>query len=252
MTDRLLPLLPLHKTYVEVFGGAASLLFAKPQSKVEVYNDLNSDVVDFFRIFHDLADLKQLRRKLFYTPWSRELYKEFQRNWHLQEDRVERIYRWFVVQRMSYSGMGAAVGTCFKRKRNVAAYFRWTCDNLDIFVDRLRHVQIENESWEVILERYDGTDTLFYLDPPYVPETRVAPDMYKHEMSLPEHKQLLEAIAKLKGAVALSGYPNPYYDSLQWKRTDIDTFSQTSLGHNTDARRVESVWTNYEIQPQLF
>ena len=105
MTDRLLPLFPPHHCYVEVFGGGASMLFAKPKSKVEVYNDLNSDVVNFFRIFHDRAGLKQLRRKLFYTPWSRELYKEFQKNWHLQEDRVERIYRWFVVQRMSFSAV---------------------------------------------------------------------------------------------------------------------------------------------------
>ena len=102
-TQHLLPLIPEHKCYCEVFGGGASLLFAKPPSKVEVYNDIDGDVVAFFRLFHDPVAFKEFKRKCHYTPYSRQLYKEYQQTWREQTDPTERIYRWFVITRMSFN-----------------------------------------------------------------------------------------------------------------------------------------------------
>ena len=101
-TQHLLPLIPEHHCYCEVFGGGASLLFAKPPSKVEVYNDLDGDVVAFFRLFHDPEAMKEFKRKCHYTPYSREEYKHFQQTWR-ESQGVERIYRWFMITRMSFN-----------------------------------------------------------------------------------------------------------------------------------------------------
>ena len=81
MVAKLLPLLPSHKCYCEPFGGSGALLFGKPQSSVEVYNDLDSDVVAFYRIFHDKKKMERLQWKCEHTFYSRELYLEFQRTW---------------------------------------------------------------------------------------------------------------------------------------------------------------------------
>ena len=72
LVKKLLPLIPPHEVYVEVFGGAANLLFNKPPSKVEVYNDINSELVNFFRVLRDDVKWKILQEKLLLTPYSRE------------------------------------------------------------------------------------------------------------------------------------------------------------------------------------
>ena len=173
-TQHLLPLIPPHRCYCEVFGGGASLLFAKEPSKVEVYNDIDGDVVAFFKIFHDPEAMEVFKRKCFYTPYSRETYFEYRDSWREQTDPIERIYRWFIVTRMSFNADPIKKNGCsFGLNRvNRAMVMKNCVDNLDAHVDRLRGVLIENRSWEKIIDAYDSPNTFFYLDPPYLPETR--------------------------------------------------------------------------------
>ena len=255
-TQHLLPLIPDHHCYCEVFGGAASLLFAKEPSKVEVYNDLDSGVVAFFRIFHDHDALEVFKRKCFYTSYSRELYFEYQDTWQEQTDPIERAYRWFVMNRMAFNGRMYNGGWSCGPTRNWAKHMTRAIDNLDNFVGRLRNVQIDNRGWEQVIQAYDDSTTLFYLDPPYLLETRKDTNSYNHEMSRDDHENLIECIRDIKGMVLLSGYRNDVYDRLGWTRLDIEVHASSAVKKgdkgNPDNKRTECLWRNYEIQPTLF
>ena len=172
---KLLSRIPEHDCYCEVFGGGASLLLAKPPSNTEVYNDIDSTLVDFFRLLQNPEAFKVFHEKLKLTPFSRELFNEYCETWQNQTDRVERIYRWFFMIRQSFQGkMGS---WAYARNDNTGSGLpnrsRTIIDEMPDVVYRLRGVAIEHDSWEAILDRYDAEATFFYLDPPYYPETRV-------------------------------------------------------------------------------
>ena len=229
MIRKILPLFPPHHTYVEPFGGAASLLFAKPPSPVEVYNDLDSSLVHFFRTLRDPEQFNQFHRLVSSTPYAREEYNYCRDTWSECDD-VERAYRWFVVARMSFSGrFGAGWRSIVTASRRGMAS---TCSAWLSIVDllpqihaRLMRVQIEHSDWRIVLDRYDTPETLFYLDPPYVSETRRSGG-YAHEMTLEDHQDLVDVLLQLRGKVILSGYAHQVYDSLEtsgWQRHDWQT-----------------------------
>ena len=252
----LLPMVPNHRCFCEVFGGGASLLFAKSPSAMEVYNDINDDVVAFFRVFQTPEQYQLFKHKCKFTPYSRSLYKEYRDTWHLQTDPIERAYRWFIMVRMAFNGSFGKGGACFDITRSRAGVLKGIVDMFDDFVDRLRNVQIENDTWEVIIDRYDKPDVFFYLDPPYVLSVRNG-EMYDHEMTDADHERLIDRVQTIQGKVLLSGYANAIYDKLDWDCVRIDKTS-TPTGkarHGLDRSqfiKTECLWHNYEIQPTLF
>ena len=262
-TKVLLPLIPNHHSYVEAFGGGASLLFAKTPSSNEVYNDIDSTLADFFRILQDPVQFEAFYQKCLLTPYSREIYDDFKSTWKTHHDKLERIYRWFVLARQSFSGRVGEGWSFSLKKVKPAKVFTNAVDRLPEVVNRMREVQIENVSWEVILDRYDAPDTFFYLDPPYVTDTRISGG-YAHEMTNAEHFDLIDRIQSLKGKVLLSGYANPIYDQLPWNHFSYTTVCH-AIGKTRNSglqaqgeikrrqQRVECLWLNYEpLQPLLF
>ena len=252
----ILPLMPTHICFCEVFGGGASLLFAKQPSRVEIYNDVDSAVVQFFRVFQDIESFKHFKHKCFYTPYSRKLFYEYRDTWQQQSDPIEKVYRWFIVQKMAFNAMFHNPIPSFYSHDNKANNLKNTVDMLDSYVERLRSVQIENDTWDRIIDRYDTTTTLFYIDPPYLPSTRKSKDMYVHEMSSGDHEKLVDKLKDVTGKVLLSGYPNTLYNSLGWRQSEMKTVA-TSVARkgnegNKNKQRVECLWYNYEIQPTLF
>ncbi|MGQ9697165.1 MAG: DNA adenine methylase [Armatimonadota bacterium] len=269
MTAKLLKLVPPHRVYVEPFGGGGSLLFAKKPAPVEVYNDIDSSLVNFFRVLRDPEKFERFHRLVSLTPYSREEYYFCRETWENCEDDVERAYRWFVVARMSFSG-------CFGRSwsfsltqssRGMArACSSWlsTIDLLPQIHARLMQVQIEHRDFREIFAIYDTTETLFYVDPPYVPDTRRS-GKYKHELTLDDHKELVEILLNLKGMAILSGYRHPVYEPLEqagWQRHDFETACYAAartrgtriLGEGAAKRmqpRVESVWVSPNCEEKL-
>ena len=104
MTAKLLPLLTPHRIYVEVFGGGASLLFAKDPAPVEVYNDLNEGLVNLFRVLRDRGQFDEFQRLVALTPYARAEYDYCREHWQAQTDPVQRAYQFYVVARMSFGG----------------------------------------------------------------------------------------------------------------------------------------------------
>lgn len=227
MTAKLLPYLTAwpHHRYVEVFGGGASVLFAKRPAEVDVYNDLDEGLADFFRVLADPRAFGRFHRRVGLLPYSRAIYNDCRQHWADSGDRVERAAAWFVVARQSFSGKFAEgwSTTVTKSCRGMAAEVsKWlsTIDGLPQVHARLRRVQIEQQDWRVILERYDTPETLFYLDPPYVHGTRRSGG-YAHELVDDDHRELVFKLAAIRGQACLSGYESPLYAPLLrggWKR----------------------------------
>ena len=273
MVKKLIKLLPPHKVYVEVFGGGASLLFAKEPSDVEVYNDIDSGLVNLFRVLRDPLKFKLFYRYVYLTPVSREEQKYCAETWQQCINDVERAYRFFVAIRQSFSGKAQSWSFSVQSSNNkmAATCSRWlsTIQQLPEIHERLIRVQIDNKDFRELFKTYDSEDTLFYCDPPYIHETRRDKNSYNHEMTNEDHKDLVNILLNVKGKVLLSGYRHDIYKTLEengWKRKDFKTACHATgrtrqtgiIGKGTALEkqpRIESVWlspNNFVEKATLF
>jgi DNA adenine methylase len=194
--DEIVSCFPAHRRYVEPFGGSAAVLLNKPESYIEVFNDLNDDLVHFFRTLRDRRE--ELQEWLRETPFSRSLHGEWARAFYRGErpdDDLERAGRWFYLRYTQYGGkVDRFSGFKSSIKRNEARSFRGAIKHLDAIVKRFQEVTIECQDFEAVIDRYDRPDTLFYLDPPYV-ETD-----YNYYGGGPfDHQRLVDALGRVDG-----------------------------------------------------
>jgi DNA adenine methylase len=251
LVKKLLELIPPHDIYVEVFGGAANLLFAKEPSKVEVYNDINSELVNFFRILRDDEKWQKLQEKLLLTPYSRE---EFNLARQPAEglDEIERARRFFVRIQMSFAGWGVAFGYNRSSQDNRALIYFNKIANFGLFHERIRSVIIENLDFEDVFKRYDTPNTFFFCDPPYI-EHKVKSRTLNLEMSLEDHIRLIRTVLQAKGKVLLLGYPHPVYRELERHGWHVRRIKVRILFPKSDQTggkrriRYRYAWMNYQI-----
>ncbi len=241
MRKWIISMLPTHSVYVEPFGGMASVLMAKTRSKLEVVNDLNGDVVNLYRVLRDPILAQKLHDQLVLTPHARA---EHAKACIACEDMVERARRLIIRLAMSFSAsVGIKCGkTGFRSKlagtTSQANTFAGYPQHISGFTDRLKGVTIENLPALDLLTHYDSPGTLFYVDPPYVHETRTHENAYSHEMSNEDHEEMANSLNNIKGMAIVSGYRCELYDSLYegWHRVDKDTWADKA------SKRTESVW----------
>lgn len=232
---------PKHLHYVEPCGGAASVLLQKVPSPIETYNDLNGDVVNFFRVLRERTD--ELCQSIEWTPWARQ---EFELSRDCDGSDLERARRFWVYQTMGIDaapGRGSKTGWRTHKDKPHSGMSSGRDDqlrNLKMVACRLKTVQIENRPMIEVIERFDTAQTLFYLDPPYVSETRSHDkEMYGVEWSDQDHAAMLERIQSLTGMCILSGYQCQLYDELErngWLRVDREA------DNNSGDKRTESLW----------
>ncbi|WP_416768486.1 DNA adenine methylase [Sulfurimonas sp. ST-25] len=177
VAKKIIELIPPHLTYIEPFGGGAGVLLRKARSKNEIYNDLDGDIVNVFRVLRDPDQSKKLIELLRLTPFSRE---EMKLGWEETNDPVEQARRTIVRSHMGFGSAGATKGrTGFRGLDRCEASFsapakQWASlpDHLVAVVNRMQGVVVENMEAERLIENTDHTQTCFYVDPPYLPETR--------------------------------------------------------------------------------
>lgn len=249
--DWLLPLLPKTTHFCDVFGGSAAVLINRMPSPVETYNDLDSELVNFFRVLRNQKEA--LIEAIGLTPFSREeLVIACAKSVEKPSD-LERARRFFVRARQVRTGLAqtASAGRwahCLLTSRAgmAGAVSRWlgSIEDLSAIAQRLLRVQIENAPALEILKRYDSPETLFYCDPPYVHDTRGDSNAYGYEMTDSDHRELAKVLSAVKGKVALSGYRGPLYDELynSWWRIEADP----KLCHSVKKQRTEVLWLNYD------
>lgn len=248
LAERICQVFPSHKTYCEPFGGSMAVLLAKEPSPVEIYNDADEGLVNLFRVVRDPQQMERLRAALISTPYSRA---EFDAAKEPAADPVEAARRFMIRQRQSYSGVNRVWGFVVDDGHGKASTIqRWEkgIAVLPEVCQRIRDVQIEREDWRAVLNRYDRKETLFYLDPPYVPSTRID-GKYTHELTLEDHRELVAALLALKGKSILSGYYHDCYKPLEeagWQRLEWDV--PCMVVPKNKSRRTECLWLSPRAQ----
>ena len=214
--------LPQHRVYVEPFGGAASVLLRKPRSYAEIYNDLDGEVVNLFRVARDRGD--ELRRALELTPFARD---EFAESYHETTDPLEQARRTVARAFMGFGSNAHNKATGFRSNSNrsgttPAHDWRNYPQAFGDVIERLRGVCIENRDAASVMLTHDGDETVHYVDPPYVAATRDKGSDYRHEMTDADHEALAETLHGLRGSVVLSGYAGTLYERLysDWRRVE--------------------------------
>jgi len=240
---------PAHKVYVEPFGGAASVLLRKPRSYAEIYNDLDDEVVNLFRVLRsdraaDLIDALKL------TPFAAS---EFAAAYEASDCDFERARRVVVRSFQGFGSNGVHQKTGFRSNSNRSGTTPardWVNypDALAVIVERLRGVCILSRDAKEVMAAHDAPTTLHYVDPPYVMATRADQnDDYAHELTDSDHAELLRFLCTLKGRVVLSGYPHSSYDDALpgWRRVQ-----RTALADGAK-KRTEVLWMNFETEGLL-
>ncbi|UKE73243.1 DNA adenine methylase [Xanthomonas graminis] len=248
---------PPHQVYVEPFGGAVGVLLQKARSHGEVYNDLDGDVVNFFRVVRDTAMRAQLAEACVLTPYARI---EFESAWEPTEDPVERARRLLVRAQMGFGSAGATKGATGLRidanRRYGTAQQLWAefPAGLAAVSRCFVGVLIEQRPAIEVMAQHDAAETLHYVDPPYPHSTRVMQNgkagYYRHEIWDFDHHCLIDTLRSLRGAVVVSGYPSDLYDHglRDWLRRD--TSARISAGRGA-GRRTECLWLNPAAAAQL-
>jgi DNA adenine methylase len=240
---------PEHRVYVEPFGGAGSVLLRKPRVPAEIYNDLDGEVVNLFRVLRNRRQAKELERRLRLTPYAREEMEAAYGNELRERDVIERARRAVVRGFMSHGadGFNRKARPGFRGQRSGSGYFhahdwRHWIGTMHQIVERLQGVVIENKDAFKLIEMSDAPDVLYYLDPPYVPGVRQERQrkVYAHEMDDAGHGALAELLHGLKGMVVLSGYHNPIYDRefKGWLKFERATYGEKAV------KRTEVLWLN--------
>lgn len=249
--DFILPYLPSDAThFCDVFGGSAAVLINRKPAPVETYNDIDSELVNFFEVLRSQGE--ELIRAISLTPFSRE---ELVRACTPETDisHFERARRFYVRARQTRTGLAQTSSegrwahcVLTSRAGMAGAVSRWlgAVEGLPEIVQRLQRVQVENAPALEVIQRYDTPDTLFYLDPPYVHESRGDSKAYGHEMTDWEHRNLAELLHEVEGRVVLSGYASSLYDEIYSDWIQITAPEKTC--NSSKGKRQECLWMNFE------
>ena len=255
--DWLLPLLPECHHYCEPFAGSGAVLLNRVPSPVETYNDIDGEVVNFFRVLRDQHE--ELIRAIALTPFSREEYYRAIHTTNGVSD-VERARCFYIKARQTRTGLAqtASLGRWANCKNTSRAGMsgvvsRWLggVGALDDIAQRLLRVQIENRPAVDVIRLYDDPKTLFYCDPPYLHATRGDAKAYGFEMDEGQHREFAEVVNACSGMVAVSGYDHPLMDKLFEPEKWFKTLGARKTIHSTKGTRQEVLWTNYDPKKQM-
>jgi len=266
LAKRIIDMMPRHLHYVEPYAGGLAVLLEKDpldpakqwgdksyeQGVSEVVNDINRELTNFWRVLQREDTFAAFQRQIEATPFSQVEWEDAEVRQHpVADPDIDAAVAFFVRCRQSRAGGFRDFATLSRnrtrRRMSEQASAWWTCvEGLPEVSARLRRVIVLNQPALQVIRQQDGPTTLFYLDPPYVHETRAATNAYKHEMTKEEHEELLAAIQQCQGKVMLSGYPNDLYDQqlAGWRRVDFAIDNKAARGA-TKRQMTESVWMNF-------
>tara|TARA_R110000824_G_scaffold261358_1_gene449959 strand:+ start:5455 stop:6282 length:828 start_codon:yes stop_codon:yes gene_type:complete len=261
LADKIISMMPKHIHYVEPYFGGGQVLFRKdPEGVSEVINDIDGELMHFWRVLSDEEWSPEFIRRLSCEPFADERFQEasdfVEQGKELGDDEIDPVDRavaFFIKYRQSRQGLGKCFATLSRNRtrrgmnEQVSSWLT-AIEGLPEAHARLqRVVLLSRDAIDVILSQ-DGPNTLFYLDPPYLHETRSTTGDYEHEMSRNDHLHLLAAMRTMKGRFILSGYPSELYDGVAkirgWHHVDIEIDNKASSA-KTKEIKTERLWTNF-------
>lgn len=252
LAERIVDLLPAHSHYVEPFAGSLAVLLAKPRSEMETVNDIDGDLMTFWRVLREHPE--DLTRVCALTPHSRA---EHQAAYDLDAsgDDLERARRVWVLLTQGRGGTLRRTGWRFYcdpagSTYSFPQYLEAYVDRMRPAAERLSRVSLEcRDALEVVADYGKHPNVLLYVDPPYLAATRNSTN-YRHEMAgEDQHQALAEALRSCQASVVLSGYHSPLYDDLyaNWHRMEMSSWTGNGIRDGrtkTDGDRTEVLWSN--------
>lgn len=239
----LLPLIPPHKLYCEPFFGGGAVFFAKPKSEVEIINDVNGEVVNFFKVVK--TKFSELQKEVHGSPHSRELFKRAKAIYDFPDmfTDVQRAWAFWILTNQGFAGMIGSWGfgkTASKEKAVATKRDTFIKD----YADRLRTVQLEHNDALKVIDRCNDKQSFIYCDPPYINSDQGHYEGY----SSAEYEELLKRLAKFKGKFLLSSYPSTllskYIKKYKWKVKRVK--KAVAVTKLTDKQKIEMIVMNYD------
>lgn len=258
LAARIVAIMPPHTHYVEPYAGGLAVLLAKsPDGVSEVVNDVDGRLTNFWKVLQDEEMFAAFHRLAEATPfseleWQRARHSGAALRKHLtRNEMIQEATAFFVLCRQSLAGRmkGFATLSRSRTRRNMneqASAWITAVDGLPSVHARLRRVVVLDRPAVQVIRSEDSENTIFYLDPPYLKETRSVPDVYGFEMSRADHCELLDLVRTVRGKVMLSGYPSTLYDDAlgDWNRRTFDLPNNAAAG-KSKARETEVLWCNF-------
>lgn len=249
IADQLVSNIPEHKSYLEPYFGSGAVLFNKPPSPIETINDLDDDVINLFQCIRDHS--QQLAAMIAAIPYSRKVYdSQFS---IVSKNPVDKACAFLIKCWQGYGFKTSGIKTGWKRDKtgrerayNLSNWYHLP-EWIEEIAERLRNIQIEHKPALDLIREFDSPDSFFYLDPPYLLNTRSA-KQYQHEMTEEDHIQLLETIVHCSAQIMISGYDTPLYNDYLHTWDTLRIPNQTTSG----VIREEIVWMNYTHQLSLY
>ena len=250
MAGKIIALMPPHVHYVEPYaGGLAVLLQKNPNGVSEVVGDLNKELSNFWKVLQQEDGFADFRRRVEARPFSEVEWGEAESRRVPRHDcDVEAAVAFFIRCRQSRAGAFQDFATISRnrtrRQMNEQVSAWMTCvEGLPAVAARLRRVVVLNQPALDVIRSQDGPNTLFYLDPPYLPSTRASNGIYEHDMTEDDHREMLAVIRECRGKVILSGYPSALYDDelAGWNRVVFPT-RNSAAGGKKKREMLETVW----------
>lgn len=246
ITDWICEYIPPHEVYLEPYFGSGAVFFNKVPARIETLNDLDGNVVNYFRVVREHA--RELAEQLNMTPFARDEY--YAACEMLPEDSDIERARKFAVRCWQGFGASNVYRNGFRSSQQsrgpyTTKEWRGLPDRIMEATERLKNAQIENLPAVEVISRYNTADVFLYVDPPYLHGTRKN-YLYKHEMEDKEHEELLKILVDHQGKVLLSGYDNDLYNQMLpgWNKVHKKTQAEAGIP------RTETLWMNYEIGQQ--
>lgn len=253
IVDKIIEIMPTHKIYLEPFFGSGAVFFSKGPCNTEILNDLDGEVVNLFRTIRDNS--KELAKRIYFTPYSREEYLESYKRNDKDLDNTEKARQFLVRCNMARAGMqyyssswrhaGPVLGA--KTKQRVTGDWNKVPEKIIEAAIRLKDAEIESKNAFELIKKYNRKDCLIYVDPPYLLSTR-RQRYYNIEMTEEkEHLELLNLLKNHLGPVIISGYKSELYQDIlkNWSNIEIKTNAEQGK------ERTEIIWANYELPKQI-
>lgn len=235
-------------TYVEPYCGGANVFFNKPKSKIEVINDTDTGLVQIYRALRD--EPKEFIRRLKICKYCEETFDRALKKTEI-EDYLEFAVNEFILRRMSRGGLKKAFAWSERMREGKPGdinAWKTALEGLPVLGERLQEIFIFNKPALDVIKSFSNANTLLYLDPPYLQETRVSKNAYTaHEMDTDDHIQLAGILNKFHGKVILSGYASPLYNRLYkgWKVCKRKVANHSSQ-QKTKQTKTEIIWKNFD------
>jgi DNA adenine methylase len=233
---------PNHEVYIEAFGGGANVLFRKESSRIEIYNEKHDDLVNFFQIIADRDNSNKLIAALSVVPFSRE---EFNLSYEPCIDPIGRAVKFLVFNHMGFGTHSMMVKTGFRSGEYPPK--RWSKIGIDVAeASNLCNGLIVTQMDAInLIQQRDDSRTLFYLDPPYVQETRGTTRGYAHEMNDQQQEAFLQTCASRTNAmIVISGYRCKMYNDMLpgWLVVEKEALAERTKP------KIEVLWINPAAQ----